>query len=126
MKETKEKGLKAGEDGFCMPKNYEGPTHSLESLRCLSIAYFFMFDWLLWDPYFVSHGSFVANVLGVELVENVNLPLLDFARLSDKITKYLPSLSGNRVLALVHPSLVDRSLGIVSLLCYLSLDHCSC
>jgi hypothetical protein len=126
MEETKEKGLKAGEDGVCMPKDYEGPSHSLESLRCLAIAYFFMFEWLLWDPYFVSHGSFVASVLGVELVENVDMPLLDFARVSDKITNYLPSLTGERVLVLVHPSLVDRSLGIVSLPCYSSLDYLAC
>jgi hypothetical protein len=115
MDEKEEKAVKAGDDGFCLPKSYDGETHSIESLRCLCIAYFFLFEWVQWDLNLVSHGSHVAKVLGVVLIDDDELPLLDFGKLSLDIIQYHPRLeNGDRVLALIHPSLLDRSLGMVS------------
>jgi hypothetical protein len=116
LSETADKSLKSGEDGFCLPKEYNGPTHSIESLRCLTIAYLYLFEWLLWDVHIVAHGSYVANVLGVLLSDNADVPLIGFGMLSSAIVEYHPLLNDDRrVLSLVHPSLVNRGLGVVRL-----------
>ena len=115
ISDAKHEKLKAGEDSVCVPNEYEGPVHSLESLRSLTIAYLYLFKWCLWDTFLISHGSHVARVLEFKAAIIDGLPkCIEIGELSSKILEFHPSLNGNRVLSLHHPSLLDRGLSAVS------------
>jgi hypothetical protein len=72
--ESELKRFKAGQDSICVPVEFDGTVHSVESLRCLFVAYMFLILWLQWDPFISSHGSHVAKVLGVDGVNPDGLP----------------------------------------------------
>jgi hypothetical protein len=119
--------MRGGEDGVCLPKDYDGECHSDQSLRCLLIAYLYLFRWVKWDPYFTSHGSLVARVICSEARTCDDFSrMMELGELESSILEYHPGLVGRRVLVLVHESLVDRGLGVVSRLVLLSVDHGAC
>lgn len=106
--------LKAGPDNVCLPQDLDMEVHSVESLRSLLIAHLFVFQKLLWDVKFVSHGNHVGDVLGTSPVRFGGMPrIVDVSTLSTQILHFLPQLSGMRVLCLVHNSVLDRNLPVV-------------
>ena len=116
MTDTQFSKLKAGNDSVCVPREYEGKVHSIGSLRSLFISYLYLFDWCRWDPWFISHGAHVAGVLGIIPTSVDGLPkCIEVGKLCSEILKCRPSLGGNRVLSLIHPSLFNRGLPKVML-----------
>jgi hypothetical protein len=114
LPKTRYEKLRPGDDGVCVPRDYDGPVHSSESLRSLTIAYLYLLKWCRWDIFCISHGSHVARVFGLNPTRVDGLPdCMEVGEMSEDILLHHPTLRGNRVLSLIHPSLFDRGLPTV-------------